>query len=48
MSIIIIVVVGDSSGLLQASKDEPRYLIRNDNTQKETAYKEDNIMGKAE
>ncbi|THU96910.1 hypothetical protein K435DRAFT_663544 [Dendrothele bispora CBS 962.96] len=28
-----------------ASKDDPRYVIRNDNTGKETAYKPENITG---
>ncbi|KAK7468270.1 hypothetical protein VKT23_002780 [Stygiomarasmius scandens] len=28
-----------------ASKDDPRYVIRNDNTGKETAYKPQNIKG---
>jgi hypothetical protein len=31
----------------QASDQEPRYLIRNDNTKKETAYKASNILEKA-
>ncbi|EPZ31231.1 hypothetical protein ROZALSC1DRAFT_30899 [Rozella allomycis CSF55] len=29
---------------IHASKDEPRYMILNDHTQKETAYKESNIV----
>ncbi|PFH47827.1 hypothetical protein AMATHDRAFT_151178, partial [Amanita thiersii Skay4041] len=31
---------------VKASEEEPRYVIRNDNTGKETAYKGDNIIGK--
>jgi len=31
---------------VQASEEEPRYLIKNDNTGKETAYKISNIVGK--
>ncbi|KAF8975455.1 hypothetical protein BDQ17DRAFT_1547074 [Cyathus striatus] len=38
---------GETGVNVQASKNEPRYLIRNDNTGKETAYKGDNIIGKA-
>ncbi|KAG8851964.1 hypothetical protein FRB96_008979 [Tulasnella sp. 330] len=30
-----------------ASENEPHYLIKNDNTGKETAYKAENIVGKA-
>ncbi|KAJ3561441.1 hypothetical protein NP233_g10192 [Leucocoprinus birnbaumii] len=32
----------------QASEQEPRFVIRNDNTQKETAYKAGNILGLAD
>ncbi|EEB90160.1 hypothetical protein MPER_11672 [Moniliophthora perniciosa FA553] len=39
--------VGETGVQVNASEDEPRYLIRNDNTGKETAYKGSNIMGKA-
>ncbi|KAF8699877.1 hypothetical protein RHS03_06911, partial [Rhizoctonia solani] len=35
---------GTSGNTVQASEEEPRYLIRNDNTGKETAYKADNIV----
>ncbi|KAK1233723.1 hypothetical protein PQX77_003103 [Marasmius sp. AFHP31] len=35
---------GDSGNTVNASEDEPRYLIRNDNTQKETPYKADNLV----
>ncbi|PVF97150.1 hypothetical protein CPB86DRAFT_786137 [Serendipita vermifera] len=38
---------GETGVRVNASEDEPRYLIRNDNTGKETAYKADNIVGKA-
>jgi len=31
---------------VKASEEEPRYLIRNDNTGKETAYKTENIIEK--
>ncbi|KAK7041415.1 hypothetical protein VNI00_009281 [Paramarasmius palmivorus] len=37
---------GESGVQVNASEDEPRYLIRNDNTGKETAYKANNITGK--
>lgn len=30
---------------LQASKSHPHYLIKNDNTGKETAYKAENVVG---
>jgi hypothetical protein len=33
--------------ITQASDAQPRYLIRNDNTGKETAYKVENILGRA-
>ncbi|CAE6501378.1 unnamed protein product [Rhizoctonia solani] len=36
---------GDSGVTVQASEEEPRYLIKNDNTGKSTAYKVDNIIG---
>ncbi|CAE6376889.1 unnamed protein product [Rhizoctonia solani] len=35
---------GTSGNTVQASEEEPRYLIRNDNTGKDTAYKADNIV----
>ncbi|EKM78071.1 hypothetical protein AGABI1DRAFT_114897 [Agaricus bisporus var. burnettii JB137-S8] len=37
---------GETGVTAKASEDEPRYLIRNDNTGKETAYKGTNILGK--
>ncbi|KIJ24310.1 hypothetical protein M422DRAFT_274952 [Sphaerobolus stellatus SS14] len=40
--------VGETGNTVNASEEEPRYLIKNDNTQKETAYKLDNIMGLAD
>ncbi|KAF9463561.1 hypothetical protein BDZ94DRAFT_1308675 [Collybia nuda] len=36
---------GDTGNTMRASSNEPRYVIKNDNTGKETAYKEDNILG---
>ncbi|CAE6465212.1 unnamed protein product [Rhizoctonia solani] len=35
---------GTTGKTVKASEDEPRYLIRNDNTGKDTAYKADNIV----
>ncbi|KAJ8075279.1 hypothetical protein AAF712_013725 [Marasmius tenuissimus] len=35
---------GETGVTVNASEDEPRYLIRNDNTQKETPYKADNLV----
>ena len=32
---------------MHASEEEPRYLIENEHTQKETAYKRENIVEKA-
>ncbi|PVF97149.1 hypothetical protein CPB86DRAFT_707602, partial [Serendipita vermifera] len=37
---------GNTGVTVNASENEPRYLIKNDNTGKETAYKADNIIGK--
>ncbi|KAJ7235611.1 hypothetical protein B0H12DRAFT_1141323 [Mycena haematopus] len=39
---------GDTGVKVNASKDDPRYVIRNDNTGKETAYKGKNITGELE
>ncbi|KIK62765.1 hypothetical protein GYMLUDRAFT_242409 [Collybiopsis luxurians FD-317 M1] len=39
---------GDAGVRVNASADDPRYVIRNDNTGKETAYKEQNIEGTTE
>ncbi|KAF8168685.1 hypothetical protein K438DRAFT_1608290, partial [Mycena galopus ATCC 62051] len=39
---------GETGVKVNASKDEPRYVIRNDNTGKETAYKATNITGEVE
>ncbi|KAJ6595134.1 hypothetical protein DFH09DRAFT_1305815 [Mycena vulgaris] len=39
---------GETGVKVNASKDEPRYVIRNDNTGKETAYKSKNITGEVE
>ncbi|KAH9485730.1 hypothetical protein JR316_0002645 [Psilocybe cubensis] len=39
--------LGSTGVSAKASENEPRYLIRNDNTGKETAYKEKNILGSA-
>ncbi|KAJ8076078.1 hypothetical protein PM082_022063 [Marasmius tenuissimus] len=39
---------GDTGVQVNASEDEPRFLIRNDNTQKETPYKAANIVGVVE
>ncbi|KAJ1305274.1 hypothetical protein OPQ81_000302 [Rhizoctonia solani] len=36
---------GTTGNTVRASEEEPRYLIKNDNTGKETAYKADNIIG---
>ncbi|KAG7099366.1 hypothetical protein E1B28_001222 [Marasmius oreades] len=36
---------GETGVKVNASKDDPRYVIRNDNTDKETAYKSSNIEG---
>ncbi|KIJ38905.1 hypothetical protein M422DRAFT_144618, partial [Sphaerobolus stellatus SS14] len=38
---------GESGNTVKASESSPRYLIRNDHTGKETAYKADNILGSA-
>ena len=38
---------GETGVQVNASDDEPRYLIENDKTGKETAYKKENIIGKA-
>ncbi|CCA75439.1 hypothetical protein PIIN_09422 [Serendipita indica DSM 11827] len=38
---------GSTGNTVKASADDPRYVIKNDNTGKETAYKGDNIIGKA-
>ncbi|CAE6385088.1 unnamed protein product [Rhizoctonia solani] len=35
---------GDSGVTVKATEEEPRYLIKNDNTGKSTAYKTDNII----
>ncbi|PFH46585.1 hypothetical protein AMATHDRAFT_7627 [Amanita thiersii Skay4041] len=40
--------VGETQQKVKASDSEPRYLIRNDNTKKETAYKADVIVGMAD
>ncbi|KAJ3736104.1 hypothetical protein DFJ43DRAFT_1053445 [Lentinula guzmanii] len=34
---------GDSGNVVNASSEDPRFVIRNDNTGKQTAYKADNI-----
>lgn len=39
---------GETGVKVNASKEDPRYVIRNDNTGKETAYKGSNIEGLAE
>ncbi|KAF5359491.1 hypothetical protein D9756_002907 [Leucocoprinus leucothites] len=39
---------GNSGNVAKASEEEPRYVIKNDNTQKETAYKAGNILGLAD
>ncbi|KAF5389026.1 hypothetical protein D9757_005090 [Collybiopsis confluens] len=39
---------GETGVRVNASSDDPRYVIRNDNTGKKTAYKEKNIEGTAE
>ncbi|KXN91761.1 hypothetical protein AN958_12375 [Leucoagaricus sp. SymC.cos] len=44
LSVINIVVLTR----LSASEQEPRYVIKNDNTGKETAYKPGNILGLAD
>ncbi|KAK7461863.1 hypothetical protein VKT23_008293 [Stygiomarasmius scandens] len=36
---------GDANVKVNATEEEPRYVIRNDNTGKETAYKAKNITG---
>ncbi|KIK62900.1 hypothetical protein GYMLUDRAFT_242532 [Collybiopsis luxurians FD-317 M1] len=36
---------GDAGVTVNASSEDPRYVIRNDKTGKETAYKERNIEG---
>ncbi|KAG8779507.1 hypothetical protein FRC20_003155 [Serendipita sp. 405] len=36
---------GTTGVTVQASDDEPRFVIKNDNTRKETAYKAQNIIG---
>lgn len=38
---------GSTGVTVKASEEEVRYVIRNDNTGKETAYKETNIIGRA-
>ncbi|KAK7058825.1 hypothetical protein VNI00_001449 [Paramarasmius palmivorus] len=38
---------GTQGVTVNASADDPRYVIRNDNTGKETAYKGANIQGSA-
>lgn len=35
-------------GTMKASESEPRFIIENDNTHKEAAYKQSNITGIAE
>ncbi|KAH7338169.1 hypothetical protein B0J17DRAFT_717822 [Rhizoctonia solani] len=35
---------GESGVTVKASEEEPRYLIKNDNTGKNTAYKAENIV----
>ncbi|KAG8706978.1 hypothetical protein FRC11_007787 [Ceratobasidium sp. 423] len=35
---------GTSGVTVKASEEEPRYMIKNDNTGKSTAYKADNII----
>lgn len=39
--------VGTRHTTVKASEEHPRYVIENDHTHKETAYKLDNIEGKA-
>ncbi|KAF7361467.1 DUF2945 family protein [Mycena sanguinolenta] len=39
---------GETGVKVNATKDDPRYVIRNDNTGKETAYKSKNITGEVE
>ncbi|KAL0057915.1 hypothetical protein AAF712_015427 [Marasmius tenuissimus] len=39
---------GEAGVQVNASEDEPRFLIRNDNTQKGTPYKAANIVGVVE
>ncbi|KAF9261765.1 hypothetical protein L218DRAFT_1001295 [Marasmius fiardii PR-910] len=39
---------GEAGVTVNASKDDPRFVIRNDNTGKETAYKGANIKGSAD
>ncbi|KAF9073882.1 hypothetical protein BDP27DRAFT_1318314 [Rhodocollybia butyracea] len=39
---------GDRGLTVNASSDDPRYVIRNDNTGKETAYREKHIGGTTE
>ncbi|KAJ4485001.1 hypothetical protein C8J55DRAFT_509487 [Lentinula edodes] len=39
---------GDTGVKVNATPEDPRYVIRNDNTGKETAYKEQNIDGVTE
>ncbi|KAF9270372.1 hypothetical protein L218DRAFT_952509 [Marasmius fiardii PR-910] len=39
---------GETGVKVNASKDDPRFVIRNDNTGKETAYKSSNIDGLAD
>ncbi|KAG8837350.1 hypothetical protein FRB91_008149 [Serendipita sp. 411] len=36
---------GTTGVTVQASEDEPRFVIKNDKTGKETAYKAENIIG---
>ncbi|KAJ3725714.1 hypothetical protein EV361DRAFT_946639 [Lentinula raphanica] len=36
---------GSSGNTVNASEQDPRFVIRNDNTGKETAYKSENIKG---
>ncbi|KIK62809.1 hypothetical protein GYMLUDRAFT_41694 [Collybiopsis luxurians FD-317 M1] len=40
--------VGPGGQKVNASPDDPRYVIRNDNTGKETGYREKHITGRAE
>ncbi|TFK37370.1 hypothetical protein BDQ12DRAFT_724212 [Crucibulum laeve] len=39
---------GDTGVTVKASEKEPRYVIKNDNTGKETAYKGNVIIGEAD
>lgn len=40
--------VGTRHATMHASEQEPRYVIENEHTHKETAYKRENIVEKAE